>query len=119
VIRTGVVPDVRAFVAGAAVSVVPIRGGSGTRLKVLESFALRTPVVATTKAVEGLNVRHGEHLLIADDPRDFAHAVLSLMREPEQAETLVSNAFALVKAEYDWKRIVPRFTQLVQQAACA
>ncbi len=69
---TGLLDDVRGAVAAAAVSVVPLRIGGGTRLKILESMALGTPVVATSKGAEGLDVVNGEHLLIADDPRAFA-----------------------------------------------
>ena len=60
--------------AQADVAVVPIRYGSGTRLKILESFAHRVPVVSTTIGAEGLQVEHGVHLLLADDPEAFAAA---------------------------------------------
>ena len=69
---TGFVDDVRLPVAEAAVCVAPIRQGGGTRLKILEAMALGTPVVATSKGAEGLDVIDGEHLLLADDPETFA-----------------------------------------------
>ncbi|MEM9465645.1 MAG: glycosyltransferase family 4 protein [Actinomycetota bacterium] len=72
---TGAIPDMRPELAAAAVMVVPLFEGGGTRLKVLEGFAAGLPVVATTKAVEGLDVVDGEHVLIADSPDEFASAV--------------------------------------------
>ena len=64
---TGYVPDIRPVVARSWASVVPLRAGGGTRLKILESMALGTPVVSTSKGAEGLDVTDGENILIADD----------------------------------------------------
>ncbi|MEW5976920.1 MAG: glycosyltransferase family 4 protein [Acidobacteriota bacterium] len=119
IVLTGRIPDVHSAVAAAAVSVVPLRSGGGTRLKILESFAIGTPVVATTKAVEGLRVRDGEHLIIADTERQFAQAVIHLLKNPESGRKLAENAFRLVRAQYDSRIVVPRFMELVDQTiAC-
>ena len=67
----GVVPDMEPELARADVAIVPLRYGSGTRLKILESFAHRVPVVSTTIGAEGLQVEDGTHLLLADDPADL------------------------------------------------
>jgi glycosyltransferase involved in cell wall biosynthesis len=80
-------------------------------------MALATPVVATSKAVEGLDVRHGEHLLIADSPGAFARAVLQILREPNQARGMIERAFELVRARYNWQQVLPHFMQLVERAA--
>ena len=69
---TGFVDDVRPLIASAAVCIVPLWQGGGTRLKILEAMALRTPVVTTSKGAEGLDAEHGVHLLIADEPAAFA-----------------------------------------------
>jgi len=114
---TGKVSDVHSLVATSSVSLAPIRSGGGTRLKILESIALRTPVVATSKAVEGLGALDGEHLHIADTPRDFAQAVLRFLREPDYARRIADNAFKLVRDRYDWSTVLPGFMQLVDQAA--
>jgi len=119
VVRTGVVRDVRPVVASAAVSIAPIRFGAGTRLKVLEAMALRTPVVATTKAVEGLDVEHEKHLLVADTPDEFADAVIRVLCSPQLGCRLAENAFALVKQEYDWKVLEPKIVEVVEAAAQA
>ncbi len=115
---TGHVNDVRPLVASASVSLAPIRIGGGTRLKILESMALCTPVVATSKGAEGLEVQHDRHLLIADTPNDFADAVIRLLREPELGRRLAENAFRLLEDRYDWRVVMPRFINLVDQAAC-
>ena len=82
VTTTGRVQDVHGLIAGSTVSIAPIRIGGGTRFKILESFALGTPVVATSKAAEGLEARSGEHFLCADTSEDFAQSVIDLLRQP-------------------------------------
>ena len=114
---TGVVDDVRPLVASSSVSLAPMRTGGGTRLKILEAMALRTPVVATSKGAEGLDVRHGQHVLIADEPKAFADEAVRLLREPDLGRRLAENAYQLVRAEYDWAAVMPRFLNLVDRVA--
>ena len=112
---SGYVPDVRLPIAQAAVCVVPLRDGGGTRLKILEAMALGTPVVATSKGAEGLDVIDGVHLLIADTPEEFARETIRLLREPKLRSTLAANARRLVVENYDWQQIGDRFVQLIEQ----
>lgn len=119
VVLTGQVADVRSLVAASAISLAPIRVGGGTRLKILEAMALRTPVVATTKAVEGLDARNGEHVLIADTPREFAEAVRRLLQDPAAAGEMAERAWRLYHSRYDSKVVVPAFLRLVDHAAAA
>ncbi len=114
---TGELPSVRPVLRTAAVSIVPIRQGGGTRLKILEAMACFAPVVTTTKGAEGLEVRHGEHVLVADTPRQFAEACIQLSRCPGLAGALARNAYALVRSRYDVTAVVPHFLQLVETAA--
>ncbi len=114
---TGRVTDVRPLVAGSAVSVVPIRQGGGTRLKILEAMALRTPVVTTSKGVEGLEAEDGVHLSIADTPQDFARAVVNLLRREQYARELAENAFRLLRSKYESGAVGPRFLEVVELAA--
>ena len=88
----GVVPTMEPELARADIAVVPIRYGSGTRLKILESFAHRVPVVSTTIGAEGLHVEHGVHLLLADDPDAFAVACERLLTQPDLRKRLVDAA---------------------------
>ncbi len=78
---TGFVEDVRPLVASSWVSLVPVRVGAGTRLKILEAMATGVPVVSTTKGAEGLEVNDGEHLLIADSAQGFAENVVQLLKD--------------------------------------
>lgn len=117
VVRTGMVDDVRRRIARAAVSVVPIRAGGGTRLKILEAMALQTPVVSTRKGAEGLAMAHGRELLLADTPQAFAEQVIALLRQPDQGRTLAAHAYRHVRATYDTAVVLPRFLSLVEQAA--
>ena len=111
----GYVEDVRLPVAGAAVAVAPIRQGGGTRLKILEAMALGTPVVATSKGAEGLDVADGEHLLLADDPERFASQTIRLVSDADLHGRLAANARHLVETRYDWQQIGQKFVALVNE----
>ena len=114
---TGYVNEVLPLVAHAACSIAPLRTGGGTRLKILEAMALGTPVVATSKGAEGLEAEDGVHLLIADTAEAFAGATLRVMRETELRKRLVANGLALVRSQYSWEHVMPRFLDLVEWAA--
>ena len=102
---TGRVDDVRPYVWPAAVFVVPILTGGGTRLKILEAFAMGKAVVSTSKGAEGIEAEHGRHLLIADEPEEFATAVYRLLSDPELRERLGREARRLVETKYSWDAI--------------
>lgn len=114
---TGYIQDIKAAVAGAAVSVVPIQQGGGTRLKILEAMALGTPVVSTTKGAEGLAATHEHDILLADNPEGFASAVLRLLRDGNLRQDIVNNACQLVRQQYDWAIIMPEFIKLVEKVS--
>ncbi len=116
---TGFVDDVRPLIASSWASLAPIRLGGGTRLKILEAMALRTPVVATSKAAEGLEVKHDEHLLIADTPESYSEAVIRILIEPGLRQRLNYNAQKLIRERYDWAVVMPRYLDLVDRAAKA
>ena len=106
VTHTGRVEDIRPYLARASAVVVPLRIGSGTRLKVLEALAMAKPVVSTTVGCEGLDLSAGEHLLIADDPSTFAAAVIRLLDDPAEAAALGRRGRALVESRYGWDQSV-------------
>lgn len=96
---SGTVPDVRPYLQNSTALLVPLRYGSGVRTKILEGFAVRRPVVSTRVGCEGLPVRHGEHLLIADDEERFAAACIQVARDRAMAGGLVDSAFDLVREQ--------------------
>jgi len=116
VVFTGYVDDVRPVVARSWVGIVPLLTGGGTRLKILESLALGTPVVSTSKGAEGLDLVPGRDILIADEPADFADAVLRVLRDASLRETLSGNGRRAV-ARYDWQAIGPEFCDFVEEIA--
>jgi glycosyltransferase involved in cell wall biosynthesis len=113
VIQMGFVSDVRPYVASSWASVAPILQGGGTRLKIIESMALRTPVVSTTKGAEGLGVRHGKEILLADTPDEFVKAVMQILVDNDLRQEISTNAYRFVKENLDWRVILPRFLDLV------
>jgi len=106
---TGTVEDVRPFVDAAAVYVAPLRVGGGTRLKIFEALAMGKAVVSTTVGAEGLPLRPGEQVVLADDPREFARAVVSLLRDPERRRTIGAAARRFVLERYSWARVSREF----------
>ena len=106
VVVTGTVADVRPYVHKAAVFVVPLRMGGGTRLKVLEGLSMQKAMVSTSLGCEGIDVEDNRHLLIADTPASFAGAVLRLLEDPTLADTLAKTGRDLVDRHYRWERVV-------------
>jgi polysaccharide biosynthesis protein PslH len=112
----GRVADVRPYLEAAAVVVVPVRHGGGTRLKVLEAAAAGKSIVSTRLGVEGLAFRHGSDLLVADSPADFAAAVVALLRDAGRRAELGTRARA-VASQYDWTAIGEGFERILQGLA--
>ncbi len=106
---TGFVDDVRSHMKGAAVSVVPLRIGGGTRLKIYESMAMGIPVVSTRIGVEGLPVSHGENCLIGDQPAEIAEAVVTLLRNASRRAALSRQARAFVEAHCGYQVAARQF----------
>jgi glycosyltransferase involved in cell wall biosynthesis len=99
----GFVEDLRPSLAEAAVVIVPLRLGGGTRLKILEAMAMGKPVVSTTLGAEGLDAAHGRELLVADDPVRFAAEVRRVLDDPALAARLGKAARAFVERRYSWR----------------
>lgn len=112
---TGTVPDIRPYMWGSSVSIVPLRIGGGTRLKIFEAMAARTPVVSTTIGAEGLPVEDGEHLHIADDANTFADRCLDLMNDADAAKRMTAAAWEMVAARFSWDAVSETFEQLLTQ----
>jgi sugar transferase (PEP-CTERM/EpsH1 system associated) len=112
---TGRVADTRPYVRDAAVAVVPIRAGSGTRLKILEALAMGRAVVSTTLGCEGLDTVDGAHLVVADSPRDFADQVIRLLRHGGERARLGRAGRRLMEERYGWAAAVTRLGAVYEQ----
>lgn len=105
IIITGFVEDTRPYIHEAAVYVVPLRMGGGTRLKVIEALAMKKPLVTTSIGCEGIDIISGENALIADSPERFAQAVLELFKNKELSNKITENGYELVMKKYRWESI--------------
>jgi glycosyltransferase involved in cell wall biosynthesis len=106
---TGTVDDVRPYIRRAAVYVVPLRIGGGTRLKIFEALAMGKAVVSTSIGAEGLPLQEGVHILRADDPAAFAAKVLELLRDGTRRRELGTAGRRLMEQEYSWSRVAQDF----------
>ena len=109
---TGYVDDVRPYIAGATVYVVPLRVGGGTRLKIMEAMAMGKAVVSTSVGAEGFPVVSGKELILADEPAAFAQAVVKLLDNPMRRLELGRTGQSLAHANYGWESLVPRLEQI-------
>lgn len=106
-VNPGMIPfaDVPAVIRSAVAGLAPVFSGSGTRIKILEYAGAGIPVVATTKAAEGLPLKDREHLRLADDAASFAEAVIALYRNRPDAEAMAVRGSAEVRRLFDWPRL--------------
>jgi polysaccharide biosynthesis protein PslH len=111
---TGWVDDIRPFVGRGSVCIVPLRIGGGTRLKIFEAMAMGKAVVSTSVGAEGLAVRSGENIVLADTPNDFAQAVISLLRDSRRRQQLGAAARTLVQENYSWTIVANDFASTLQ-----
>jgi glycosyltransferase involved in cell wall biosynthesis len=95
------------------VSIVPLRIGGGTRLKIYESMAAKIPVVSTTTGAEGLDVRDGENIALADSPQAFAERCLALLRCADARRKQSQAAWEMVSACYSWEVVARKFELLL------
>jgi glycosyltransferase involved in cell wall biosynthesis len=109
IVMHGQVDDVRPYISGSDICVAPIYHGTGTRLKILEYMACGKPVVATNKAVEGLEgVSDGENMIIRDDAKDFSQAIVDLLSDESERKKIGRAARELVKERYNWENIAKK-----------
>jgi glycosyltransferase involved in cell wall biosynthesis len=105
IIVTGTVPDIRPYLWGSAVSIVPLRIAGGTRLKIFEAMAARVPVVSTSIGAEGLPVENGKHIAIADSPELFARCCLDLLAQADLRQQRAEQAWQLVSTRFSWHAV--------------
>jgi len=106
---TGTVPDVRPWLWGSKVSIVPLRVGGGTRLKIFEAMAAGIPVVSTTVGAEGLGAKDGETIRLADSPEKFAESCLSLLDDAAERQRLSERALHMITSLYSWEAAATAF----------
>lgn len=103
---TGTVNDVRAYYNKAALFVAPFRFGGGTKLKILESMAMGVPIVSTNVGIQGINVKDGENVILANDADVFVDKVVYLLSDRDKQKYLSENAMKLAKERYSWENII-------------
>ncbi|HMH50448.1 MAG TPA: glycosyltransferase [Candidatus Acidoferrum sp.] len=113
---TGTVPDVRPLIASATAVVVPLRAGGGTRLKILEAWAMRKAVVSTSLGAEGLRVSDGNNILLADSPSDFAARIDRLLGDAALRARIADGGYQTAQSRYDWSRIGERLLTAYDEA---
>ena len=111
---TGTVPDVRPFLWQSAVSIVPLRVGGGTRLKIFEAMAASTQVVSTTIGAEGLALEHGRTIRIGDTAEEFAAECLDLLCDRQARCAIVSAGLELIRREFSWEQVTRAFEQTLR-----
>jgi polysaccharide biosynthesis protein PslH len=114
IVVTGTVDDVRPYIDEAAVYIVPLRAGGGTRLKIFEALAMGKAVVSTTVGAEGLAVTPDGDISIADEPAEFARAVIALLHEPARRHALGQAGRLLVSTRYCWEQVASHFDRCCQ-----
>jgi glycosyltransferase involved in cell wall biosynthesis len=115
IVLTGRVPQVQPYLHSAAVYVAPLRMGSGTRLKLLEAMASGCAIVATSVAAAGLDDETRSSMIIADEPKPFADAILALLNDPAQRQRLGAQAQQVVRSRYDWAALAPRLVRVYEE----
>jgi polysaccharide biosynthesis protein PslH len=112
---TGTVDDVRPFMRRGTVVVVPLRVGSGTRLKIFEAMACGKAVVSTTLGAEGLPVTSGKDIVLADEPEEFAQNVVELCRNATRRKEIATEARRLVEERYSWRTVANQFQRILEE----
>jgi glycosyltransferase involved in cell wall biosynthesis len=110
---TGGVPDVRPYLDRATLTVVPLRSGGGTRLKLLEAMSAGAPIVSTTLGAEGLGLEHGHEAWLATDAAGLGLGVLTLMSDPDRARAMAAAARARAERDLSWDRVGARLADLL------
>ena len=112
---TGRVEDIREYIDRAAVYIVPLRIGSGTRIKILEALAMEKPVISTTVGCEGLELTNGKEIVISDKPAEFANRVVSLLKDEKAGQRLGEAGRKVIKEKYDWEVVFNQLDKLIDK----
>ncbi len=113
---TGTVPDIRPYLWGSAIAIVPLRIGGGTRLKIYESMAAGVPIVSTTVGAEGLTCHDGNDILLADSPDAFAARCVELLEQTGWRNRIAAEALDLVTRQFSWEAVTRSFEEVLRSA---
>lgn len=108
----GMVPDAADFIRGFRIFVVPLRSGSGMRLKIVEALAMRKCVVSTSVGAEGIEIRPEEDYAVADQADEFAQKLVDLIQDGQRAIELAQSGHARIRELYDWKQLIHRYIEV-------
>jgi len=115
IIVVGEVENAHNFIKSKAISIAPLFSGSGIRIKIIESMAMARAVISTTIGAEGINVKSGENILIADNKKDFLEAIRLLFSKPDLVVEIGNNARLLIEKEHNTKKIISKLEAFYQQ----
>lgn len=111
----GGVEDIRLAYGSASVLLAPIRNGRGTKYKILEAMATKTPIIGTKLAIEGINIKAGVHAMIAETPEDLANQTAKVLTSPDLGQKLATAAYRLVARDYNWQKISEKLDLVYQE----
>lgn len=111
----GRVEDVRVAYGASDVLLAPIRNGRGTKYKILEAMATKTPIVGTRLAVEGINIKNNKEALVASNANDLASATIRVLKDRELGQKLADAAYRLVREQYNWEKISDNLDRVYQE----
>ena len=112
---TGYAPDLEPYLKDTSVLVIPVRAGGGMRVRILEGLAYGQAIVTTTVGLEGIEAKSGKEVLVADEPQDFAEAVLELMNNFELRCEIAKNGRDLIERKYDWQVVLKKVKDIYQE----
>lgn len=112
---TGFVKDIRPYIVQAKIFIVPIRIGSGTRLKILQAMAMKKCIISTSIGCEGIDVKDGYNIIIADDEKTFADKIIELYNDADKRKYIADNAYYTAIKKYDWKNIFNKQIELYKE----
>jgi sugar transferase (PEP-CTERM/EpsH1 system associated) len=116
---TGFVDSIHEYLARTAVAVCPVRAGSGMQFKILEAMSTGVPVVATEYALKAIQATPGENIIVANEPAEFAHRVVELLKNPSLRQRLATNARQLIEKKYTWEISVRQLERIYEAAITA
>lgn len=105
IIVTGAVDDVRPYMRAADIVVIPMRFGSGVRIKIMEALCLGKPVISTPVGCEGMNLENEKHLLLAETAEEFVDAVSRILAQPETTQEMIRSGQQLIKQQFDYRSV--------------